>query len=120
SPSLTVPYTTTPPDGPPRVLPGGDVFRVRVDPLGIAVAGRVITTPRFDFDLPVRPEGEGAQVTLRTLRGWPAPTTAEPLFRYRSNLRQLARRDGLSGDMVALFEALLAPYAQTLLDALKS
>ncbi|WP_394649451.1 hypothetical protein [uncultured Deinococcus sp.] len=120
SPSLTVPHTTTPPDGPPRVLPGGDVFRVRVDPLGIAVAGRIITTPRLDIDLPVRPEGEGAQVTLRTLRGWPAPKTPDPLFRYWAVRRQLVRRDGLSGDVVALFETLLAPYARTLLDALDS
>lgn len=117
-PRLTVPASTTAPTEPPRTPLGGDVFRVRAEPLEIVLGGRTLTTAPLVLPVRVAPTGQGARLTLATLRDWPAQLTPEPLFRFDSHRGLLRPKPGLSGDMVALFEGLLAPHARDLLDAL--
>lgn len=110
---------TRPPQHAPRTPPGGDLFEVRVDTIQLTLGASppILTTPLTLLML-VALTGEGNRLTLAALRDWPAPKTAEPLFRYWDTRRQLVRRDGLSGDVVYLFEMLLAPHAAELLNAM--
>jgi len=62
----------------------------------------------------VAPSGEVSARTLATLRTWPP----QVLFRYGQERRQLIRKDGLSGDVVFLFEELLKPYREQLWGAI--
>jgi len=48
-------------------------------------------------------------LTLADQRAWPESKTAEPLFRYSADRQEFRRREGLSDDVLALFEALLRP-----------
>lgn len=108
--------TTTPTRGsehPPRSQIGSDVFHVRVEPILI----NETVTDWLQLDLLVKPTRPGNVLTLAVLRDWPSPATTEPLFKYRSHLKTFERRTGLSGDMVYLFQMLLWPHAQTMLDA---
>ncbi|MDP9763857.1 hypothetical protein [Deinococcus enclensis] len=102
------------PNHPPRPIIGGDVFQVRAEPIQI----NDTVTDWLSFDLLVQPTRPGNILTLAVLRDWPAPTTTEPLFKYRNHLNTFERRTGLSGDMVYLFEMLLWPHAQEMLDAM--
>lgn len=117
-PPLTVPASTRPPEDAPRIPLGGDRYRVRAEPIGITLGGTLRRTLPLDLIVWVAPTSPGNRLTLATLRDWPAPQTTEPLFRYDSHRGQLRPRPGLSGDMVALFEVLLAPHARELLAAL--
>lgn len=113
--------STRPPQEPPRPGIGTDLFRVRAEPIQIEIPGtETIQTDWLDIDLLVQPDllSEGNRLTLMCLRDWPAPQSAEVLFRYDSTNRTLARRSGLSGDVVYLFEMLLYPWAAVMLDVM--
>lgn len=65
------------------------------------------------------PSGEASVQTLATLRTWSTPPSPQMLFRYRPELMRLVRQDGLSGDVVFLFEQLLKPHAAQLWPAIQ-
>ncbi|WP_293913721.1 hypothetical protein [Deinococcus sp.] len=110
--------STQPPHEAPRVQVGTDVFLVRVEPVMYSVASaRPITTAPLRLRLHVLPDALMDRLQLQALRAWPPQTTTEPLFRYHCARQRLVTRDGLSGDMVALFERLLAPHAGEMLRA---
>ncbi|MBI0447196.1 hypothetical protein [Deinococcus sp. DB0503] len=115
---------TRAPNAEPRTPVGSDVFRVQVESIELQVgSSRIVrVTEPLDFPFLVHPSllpGVAQRLALATLRGWPAPTTTEPLFPYMRDRQQFRVRPGLSGDMVALFETLLAPHAALLLDAME-
>lgn len=110
--------STEPPDEAPRVQVGTDVFLVRVEPVMYSIASaRPITTAPLRLRLHVLPDALMDRLQLQTLRAWPPQSSTEPLFRYHRAQQRLVTRDGLSGDMVALFERLLAPHAGEMLRA---
>ena len=102
------------PNHPPRPIIGGDVFQVRVEPIQI----NDTLTDWLSFDLLVQPTRPGNILTLAVLRDWPTPQSGDVLFRYDSHRQQLRPKPGLSGDMVYLFEMLLWPHAEEMLDAM--
>lgn len=106
--------STRPPQEAPHPGPGTDLYRVRVEPIQI----NDTETDWLQFDLLAEPTRPGNVLTLATLRDWPAPQSTEVLFRYWSARQQLVRRDGLSGDIVYLFEILLWPHAEEMLWAM--
>lgn len=112
--------STRPPLEPPRPGVGSDVFRVRAEPIQIELPGETLQTDWLELDMLVKPEllSQGNRLTLEVLREWPAPKSSEVLFRYWETRHQLVRRDGLSGDVVYLFEILLYPFAADLLEAM--
>jgi hypothetical protein len=112
--------STRPPLEAPRAPVGSDVFRVRAEPIGIQLAGQLTQTQPLELAVLVWPRTPGTRLTLATLRDWPTPETTEPLFRYRAHHQTFERRTGLSGDIVYLFETLLAPHAAELLGAMGS
>lgn len=119
-PALTArpgrPGATRGPNQPPRPVPGSNVFYVRAEPIQINDA----VTRHLSLNLLVQPTQPGNILTLAALRDWPAATTTEPVFKYRSHLQTFERRTGITGDVIYLFELLLWPHAQDLLNAMTS
>lgn len=97
---------------------GGNIFYVKIEPVGLLYGERRILTSPLSLKVLVNPEAEGSRVTLATLRTWPTPKTPEVLYRYRRDLQSLERKPGLSGDLVHLFEGLLKPHQAELLRAM--
>ena len=106
------------PEHPPRPTIGSDVFRVRAEPIQIELPGQTLQTDWLTLDMLVRPTRPGNVLTLATFRDWPTPQSPDVLFKYRSHLKTLERRTGLSGDIVYLFQMLLWPHARDMLDAM--
>ncbi len=115
---------TRAPSAPPRAPVGSDVYLLRAEPveLHLTATRAVIITEPLMLRVFVHPgvlPGVAQRLALATLREWPTPTTTEPLFPYMRDRQQFRVRPGLSGDMVALFETLLAPHAADLLAAME-
>lgn len=107
--------STRGPEHPPRPGVGGDVFRVRAEPIEIQMPGETLQTDWLELDMLVRPTRPGNVLTLACVRDWLTPQSGDVLFRYDRQRRQLRPRPGLSGDVVYLFEILLYPHAGHLL-----
>jgi len=97
---------------------GSDVFFVEAEPVQILYQERTIMTAPLRLKVLVAPGGEASVRTLATLRTWPTPRTPQVLFRYAQDQRQLIRKNGLSGDVVFLFEQLLEPHKKQLWGAM--
>lgn len=111
-------HPTRGPEAPPRPSIGTDTFKVRAEPIQIEMQGQTIQTDWLEIDLLVRPSNPANILTLAVLRDWATPQSGDVLFRYDSHRQQLRPKSGLSGDVVYLFEMLLWPHADELLEAL--
>ena len=98
---------------------GSKVFDVHVEPVQFLYQERTIITAPLRLKVLVAPSGEASMRTLATLRTWPPPQSPQVLFRYGRERRQLIRKDGLSGDVVFLFEQLLKPHTAQLWAAMQ-
>ena len=98
---------------------GSEVFDVHVEPVQLLYQERTIITAPLRLKVLVAPSGEASVRTLATLRTWPTPPSPQVLFRYGQERRQLIRKDGLSGDVVFLFEELLKPHTAQLWAAMQ-
>ena len=98
---------------------GSEVFDVHVEPVQFSCGERMIITAPLRLEVLVAPSGEANVRTLASLRMWPTPQSAQVLFRYGRERRQLIRKDGLSGDVVFLFEQLLKPHTAQLWAAMQ-
>ena len=95
------------------------MFLVEAEIVQILHRERTIITAPLRLKVLVAPSREASVRTLTTLRTWPTPQTPQVLFRYSRERRQLIRKDGLSGDVVFLFEELLKPHTAQLWAAMQ-
>lgn len=119
---VTAPRLSTDPTRPPQHAPAfgprPDLYDVRVDSLAVQLPGVCFETDPLRLTVWAHPEmlpNASTRLSLAAFQGRGThdgfqTTSTEPIYRYRPDRGQLRRRDGLSGDVVYLFQLLLVPH----------
>lgn len=110
---------TKPPQTVKNVV-GAEVYVVKAESIEIKIDNLTNKTQPIEIEVAINTNilSRGSIMTLDTIKMWSTPKTPEILFKYWSTRKQLVRREGLSGDVIYLFEELLRPHAKEILNAL--
>lgn len=121
-PLPAAPRLSTNPTRPPLAAPvpgqRSDVYDVRVDPLAVQLPDASFETDPLRLAVAAHPgtlPNASTRLTLAEFQGrgkYPGfqTTSSEPVYRYQAERGQLRRHEGLSGDVIYLFQLLLTPH----------